>query len=157
MTGWGTDLSAIARAVEGLTLIGTYSWNNLENRVKTADFLPGDPTDFAVRRSYSASIAYRHSLIGASAGFMRLDFQHSGPAQITLRSLGEITPFPSRSTTNIRTGIDFGRLEVSFFATNLFNAHTPIFLASEAAPSEIFFENLEQRPRIVGINLRASF
>ena len=157
VTGWGTDLSAIARPVEGLTLTGTYSWNNLENRVKTADFLPGDPTDFAVRRSYSASVAYRHLLIGATAGFVRLDFQHSGPAQITLRSLGEITPFPSRNTTNIRTGIDFGRLEVALFATNLFNARTPIFLASEAAPSEIFFENLEQRPRVVGINLRASF
>jgi iron complex outermembrane receptor protein len=157
VTGWGTDISAIARPLEGLTLTGTYSWNNLENRVKTADFLPGDPTDFAVRRSYSASLAYRRTLVGETAGFLRLDYQHSGPAQITLRSLGETTPFPVRNTTNIRTGLDFGRVEISVFATNLFNERTPIFIASAAAPSEIFFENLEQRPRTVGVNFKAHF
>ena len=157
VTGWGTDLSATARPIEALTLTGTYSWNNLENRVKTADFLPGDPTNFAVRRSYSVSLAYRRSLIGETAGFLRLDYQHSGPAQITLRSLGEITPYPARNTTNIRVGVDFGRLEASVFATNLFNERSPIFSASATAPSEIFFENLEQRPRTVGVNFKAHF
>ena len=157
VTGWGTDLSAIARPLEGLSLTGTYSWNNLENRVKTADLLPGDPTDFAVRRSYSASLAYRRPLAGETAGLLRIDYQHSGPAQVTLRSLGEITPFPSRNTTNVRTGLDFGRVEASVFATNLFNEPTPILIASAAAPSEIFFENLEQRPRTVGVNFKAHF
>jgi hypothetical protein len=62
-----------------------------------------------------------------------------------------------RNTTNIRTGLDFGRVETSVFATNLFNERTPIFIASAAAPSEIFFENLEERPRTVGVNFKAHF
>jgi iron complex outermembrane receptor protein len=157
VTGWGTDLAVSVQPVAGLTASGTYSWNNLLNRVQTADFLPGDPTDFAVRKSYSASLAYRRPVFDSTVGFARVDFQYSGRAQITLRSFGEITPFPVRHTTNVFMGLDFGKYELSIFAKNLFNQDTPIFVANPTMPSEIFYENWEQRPRTIGLNVKAHF
>jgi len=150
--GWGTDLSLLLRPAKGLTLTGTYGWNNLEFKTNTADKNVGDPVDYAPGKSASASIDYRRP-IDKLTGFLRADYQYAGKAQVTIRDFGEIIQLPARTTVNLRAGVDFGSVEVSVFGTNVFNDSTPIQIGPYAAIAE----NLEQQPRTVGVTLRAHF
>jgi iron complex outermembrane receptor protein len=152
--GWGIDLSVLARPAAGLTLTATYGWNNMEFKTATAEKLPGDPVDYAVRQAWSASIDYRRPLFGDVKGFGRLDYQHADDAQITFRNFaGQIVPIPSRDLFNARIGLDFGQFEASIFADNLTDEDAPVI----TGPFGVISQNVEQRPRTVGVNVKARF
>jgi iron complex outermembrane receptor protein len=152
--GWGLDLSMTARPVTGLTLTGTYGWNNMEFTSATLDKLKGDPVDFAVREAWSLSADYRRTLFGDVKGFARLDYQHAGEAHITFRNFGGLLiDIPERELFNARIGLDFGRFEASLYADNLTDDDTPLI----PGPFGVIFQNIEQRPRTVGVNVKAHF
>ncbi|NIJ35643.1 outer membrane receptor protein involved in Fe transport [Sphingopyxis panaciterrae] len=154
VAGWGVDLSAMVRPMPALTLSATYSWNNLEYKNVTADKLPGDPVDAAVPESWSASLDFRPSLGGDVTGIVRVDYQHAAAGQITLRNFGgQIIPRPGRDLVNARVGAAIGPVEVAVFANNLFNEDAPNIVG----PFGVFLENLEQRPRTIGVNARMNF
>ncbi len=154
-SGWGVDLSATLIPVEGLTLTATYGWNNMEYDSDTADKNPGDPLDFVVPVSYSASVDYRRPLFGNKHGFVRLDYQHADDAQITIRGFlnDQIIPMPGRDLLNVRTGLEFGAVEVSVFVNNVLDEDAPVVVG----PFGVLLENVEQRPRTVGLTLRTRF
>jgi outer membrane receptor protein involved in Fe transport len=154
VTGWGFDGSATIHAAPGLTLSGTYSWNNLAYDQATADKDVGDPIDFAVHNSASASLDYRRPLTATVDGFFRADYQHAGKAQITLRNFGgQIIHVPARDLVNLRVGLDVGKVELSLFANNVFDNSKPVI----PGPFGVISENVEQRPRVIGVNVQASF
>ncbi|ALJ14592.1 TonB-dependent receptor [Sphingopyxis macrogoltabida] len=154
VAGWGVDLSAMFRPMRSLTLSATYGWNNLEYKNATADKLPGDPVDAAVPESWSASLDFRPALGGDVTGIFRVDYQHAAAGQITLRNFGgQIIPRPGRDLVNARIGAAIGPVEVALFANNLFNEDAPNIVG----PFGVFLENLEQRPRTIGVNARMSF
>jgi len=152
-SGWGADVSVAARPLDGLTLTATYGWNNLEFKTNTADKNAGDPVDYAPSKSYSVSLDYRRAIGGPTVGFFRADYQYSGQAQVTLRDFGEIVPLPARDMLNLRLGFDLGSFEASLFGTNVLNNSTPI----QIGPYGAIAENVEQRPRTIGVNLRLHF
>ena len=151
--GFGFDLTVSARPVTGLHLTATYGWNNLESKTATADKLPGDPTDFAARESWSVSAEYRAPLFGTTEGFARADYQHVGMSQVTLRSIGQIAKFPKRDMVSLRGGVDFGRVELTAFVTNLFDSRVPI----TSVPFGAFTEETEMQPRTIGLNARLRY
>jgi iron complex outermembrane receptor protein len=153
--GWGLDLAASVRPAKGLAFSGTYGWNNLKFDKATGDKLVGDPVDLAVRKSYSAAADYRRPLTETVTGFLHADYQHSGPAQSTLRNLptNQITRFPGRNLVGMRVGVDIGKLEVAVYATNLTNEKAPIFFGPLGAVGE----NVEQQPRVIGVSGRFAF
>jgi outer membrane receptor protein involved in Fe transport len=153
VSGWGADLALFARPVDGLTLTATYGWNNLAFKDATADKVVGDPVDDAVRQTYSASADYRVPLSAGTKGFVRIDYQHAGKAQITLRDFGQIVHIEPRQLLTLRIGAEFGRFEASIFGSNLTNDQTPLI----PGPFGVIANNVEQRPRTLGMNLRASF
>ncbi|WP_447764479.1 TonB-dependent receptor [Sphingopyxis panaciterrae] len=154
VAGWGVDLSAMVRPMRTLTLSATYGWNNLEFQNATADKLPGDPVDGAVPESWSASLDFHPSLSDNVTGLFRIDYQHAAAGQITLRNFGgQIVPRPGRDLVNVRVGAEFGPIEVAVFANNLFNEDAPNIVG----PFGVFLENLEQRPRTIGVNARMNF
>ncbi len=150
--GFGVDLAVSGNPVAGLTLAATYGWNNLENKIATADKDVGDPTDFAAKESWSISADYRAALFGRTEGFLRADYQHVGKSQVTTRSIGQIAQFPKRDMVNMRAGIDFEQYQLSAFVTNLFDTKTPI-----AVPFGAFSENTEMQPRTIGINVKVQY
>jgi outer membrane receptor protein involved in Fe transport len=155
VSGWGTDLTMIARPVQGLTLTATYGWNNLAFKTATDDKDVGDPVDYAVRQSYSVSLDYRQPVFGRTTGFFHADYQRAGESQVTERTSGSaIEYFPAHSLVNLRAGFDFGRFETSIFATNVFNDRTLLALAT---PVLGVLTNTEQRPRTIGVNIKAHF
>lgn len=155
VSGWGVDLSATARPTNDLTLSATYGWNNLKYDEATADKIVGDPVDAAVRESWSASADWRPALSDGVDGIFRIDYQHAGKGQFTLRNLTPplIVPRPERDLVNLRVGADFGPVEVTLFANNLFNEDAPIVVG----PFGLILENVEQRPRVIGISASADF
>jgi outer membrane receptor protein involved in Fe transport len=153
VSGWGFEASAEVHPAAGLTLTASYGWNNLAYTTTTADKLPGDPVDFAAHNSASASLEYHHPLSERIDGFVRADYQHAGHAQITTRQTGFITPMPARDLVGLRLGIDVGPVEASLFADNLFDEKSPIIEGPANSPQN----NLETRPRTIGIDLKARF
>mgnify|MGYP003576229665 CR=1 FL=1 len=155
VSGWGVDLSATARPTNDLTLSATYGWNNLKYDEATPDKIVGGPVDAAVRESWSASADWRPALSDGVDGIFRIDYQHAGKAQFTLRNLATplIVPRPERDLVNVRVGAAFGPVEVTLFANNLFNEDAPIVVG----PFALILENVEQRPRVIGISASARF
>ena len=155
VSGWGVDLSVGARPTRNLTLSATYGWNNLKYDEATADKAVGDPVDAAVRESWSASADWRPALSDSVNGIVRLDYQHAGKGQFTLRNLNPvlIVARPKRDLVNLRVGAAFGPVEVTLFANNLFNENVPVVVG----PFGLILENVEQRPRVIGISASANF
>jgi len=157
--GWGVDLSATVKPVAGLTLSAAYGWNNLHfTEVASggfvADKIVGDPVDFAVREAYAVSADYRVPIAEETALFFRADYQHAGKSQVTLRNFGnQIVARPSRDLVNVRAGVELGEFEISAFARNLFNEDAP----NVTGPYGAIGENVEQQPRVIGIQGRARF
>jgi hypothetical protein len=154
VNGWGVDFSASAHPTPALTLSASYGWNNLDYATDTADKQKGDPVDGAVRESWSASLEYRRPIAGDTQGFFRADYQHAGRGQITLRNFGgQIIERPARDLVNLRVGLALERFEISVFANNVFNENAPIIVG----PFGVLLENVEQRPRVIGLNVKAKF
>lgn len=151
--GWGAEFAATVIPVTGLSLSGTYGWNNLENKVATADKNVGDPADFSAKETWSASANYRTAFGDGLHGFVRFDYQHLGRQQVTLRNIPQVFRFPIRNLVNGRLGVEFTKFEVGLFATNLFDSRTPI----TPVPYGAFSENTEMQPRVVGISFRARY
>lgn len=150
--GWGTDLEADWYPTSNLDLSATYGWNNLAFRNTTADKDAGDPVDFAVHQSASAS-AYFHYPIGNNTAFFRLDYQYAGTGQITVRNFATLVHLPARDYLAAHIGMDIGQFEVSLFGTNLANNRAPII----PGPFGVLTENVEAPPRTLGVNLKAHF
>lgn len=154
VSGWGVDLSATGRPTDSLTLTATYGWNNLEFDSATGDKRPGDPVDAAVRTSYSASIDFHPQLTAAVSGLFRIDYQHADKGQITLRNLGQVVPRPARDLVNVRLGATIGgNFDVALFVNNLFDEDAPNIVG----PFGAVLENVEQRPRVIGVGASAKF
>lgn len=151
--GWGAEVAMSARPLAGLTLNATYGWNNLEYQGTTAEHLPGDPVDYAVRESWSGSFDYRQPLVGEALGFVRLDYQHAGRSALINRSSAVNVVIGSRDLLNAQIGVDFGTFEIAVFASNLLDDKTPII----PGPFGAVRQDIEQAPRIVGARIRAGF
>ena len=155
VSGWGVDLAVNARPTPDVTLSATYGWNNLKYDEATADKADGDPVDAAVRESWSASADWRPALSDSVNGIVRVDYQHAGKGQFTLRNLNPalIVARPKRDLVNLRVGAAFGPVEVTLFANNLFNETAPVVVG----PFGQILEDVEQRPRVIGISASARF
>jgi outer membrane receptor protein involved in Fe transport len=149
VAGWGIDLSATARPTRTLTLTGTYGWNNLAFKRAVLDKAVGDPVDGAVREAWSASLDFRPPLSDKVTGLFRVDYQHAGKAQLTFRNIAgpPVIPRPARDLVNMRVGATVGPVEIALFANNLFDVNVPNIIG----PFAPIAEDLEQRPRVIGI------
>lgn len=153
--GWGVDLSATARPTRELTVTATYGWNNLKFDEATGDKIVGDPVDGAVRTSYSAAIDYRPPLTDSVTGLFRIDYQHAGVGEFNARNFvpPQRTIRPSRDLVNLRVGVTLDTFELALFANNLFDENSPNIVGPYGAINE----NLEQRPRVIGISASKKF
>jgi outer membrane receptor protein involved in Fe transport len=157
VSGWGVDLSATARPTRTLTFAATYGWNNLafDSTSLAKDKDPGDPVDGAVRESYSASLDFRPPMNDSVTGIFRIDYQHAGKAQLTIRNYIPqlIVARPGRDIVNLRIGAAVGAVEVTLFANNMFDENAPNIIG----PFGVISENVEQRPRVIGISASTKF
>jgi iron complex outermembrane receptor protein len=152
--GWGFEAAATATPFTGLTLSATYSWNNLEYKNSVADHYTGDPVDFARPVTYSASLDYRRPIFDETVGYFRADYQHADEGQYTLRNyLPAPIKIAALDLINLRAGLQFGAFDVSLYVQNLTDEDSPLLPANGVTA----FENTEQAPRTIGLNVKARF
>jgi len=156
--GAGVDLDAVLRPINGMELGATMAWNNMAYKQVPPNLshAEGDPPDFTVRQSWSTFIEYRRPVAVETTLYGRLDFQHSNRAQVTMRNPGVppiFTSIPARSLLNLHLGLQFGRYDVALYVKNALDERNPII----EAPFGVLTEDVEQRPRLYGVSLRAMF
>ncbi len=108
-----------------------------------------------MRTSYSAAIDFRPPLTDSITGILRIDYQHAGQGEYNARNFTppSHTIRPSRDLVNLRVGAAFGSVEVALFANNLFDENAPNIVG----PYGAIAENLEQRPRVIGVSASTKF
>ncbi|MFV3074958.1 TonB-dependent receptor [Niveispirillum fermenti] len=151
--GYGIDASLTARPVSGLTVSATYGWNDLSYKTASAEHAVGDPVDYAVQESWSGYIDYRWPLSESLDGFARLDYQHAGRSAIINRGSNVNVRIGARDLLNARIGVDFGNFELSLFADNLTDVSRPVI----PGPYGVILQDVEQTPRIIGVNFKTGF
>jgi outer membrane receptor protein involved in Fe transport len=154
--GEGVDFAATLAPTRDLHIGLTYGWNNLAYKEvpPNADKVVGDPPDFAVRNAWSAFGDYRHPVAAAVSAYGRVDFAHKGRSQEALRTppYNLVAPIQAQDLLNLRLGLTFGNYDASVYVNNLTNERAPL-----APPLGILTENVEQRPRVIGVTVRANF
>jgi outer membrane receptor protein involved in Fe transport len=63
-----------------------------------------------------------------------------------------VAPIQAQDLLNLRLGLTFGNYDASVYVNNLTNERAPL-----APPLGILTENVEQRPRVIGVTVRANF
>jgi outer membrane receptor protein involved in Fe transport len=145
VTGKGGDLEVQWRALDELTLglTAAYTDSSFDEKVTlpggtdqlvaSGDHLAASPWNIDVNAEYVlTAVAYKP--------YLRLDYQYATPqkslipytdpandpnADATLPGLPEIR------VLNVRAGVRFSGFDVSLFATNALNYHTPIFVSRD--------------------------
>lgn len=164
--GVGVDLGVTVRPTDGLSFGGTFGWNDMEYKevptdcssgtcVSASDKEVGDPPDIAVQLSWSAFLDYRRGFGTNSSFYGRADFQHSGDAQVTVRSplFDNITELPARDLLNLRLGVTFGNYDVSLYANNALDEDKPVV----DAPFGVLIEDISATPRVIGLAAQVRF
>jgi iron complex outermembrane recepter protein len=156
VTGEGFDFVTTLAPSKDLHIGITYGWNNLAYKEvpPNADKDVGDPPDYAVRNAWSTFADYTHPVAAGVNAYGRVDFAHKGQSQETLRTppYNIVAPVPAQDLLNLRLGLTFRNYDASIYAKNLTNERAPIL-----APFGILTEDVEQRPRVLGITVRANF
>jgi len=154
--GEGVDFVATLAPTKDLHIGITYGWNNLAYKEvpANADKTVGDPPDFAVRNAWSTYANYTHRLAAGLQAYGRVDFAHKARSKETLRTppYNIDDTIPAQDLLNLRLGLTFGNYDASIYANNLTNERAPL-----APPLGVLTENVEQRPRVLGVTVRANF
>ncbi|MGA2343050.1 MAG: TonB-dependent receptor, partial [Steroidobacteraceae bacterium] len=172
VTGKGGDVELAWRALDSLTLgfTAAYTDSSFDDKVTlpggtdqlvaSGDHLPASPWNIDVNAEYVWAAADLKP-------YLRLDYQYATPqkslipytdpandpnADATLPGLPEIR------ILNVRAGVRFSGFDVSLFANNALNYHTPIFVARDFNAPVYGLPNLDTNyfgrgyaPRTVGV------
>jgi iron complex outermembrane receptor protein len=99
----------------------------------------------------SATVGYRHALISNLDGFANLSYQgQTGGTQDATTAATPAIELNSLDFLNLRTGVDYKKLEFAIFVTNLTNKQIALLQFQSAG---VTFANRNSTPRTVGANL----
>ncbi len=155
----GIDLALSARPVDGLTLTSSVSYINaryvseLKNAVGEVIRQKGEPLDVA---PWSVHLSGQYEFpVGTKEAYLRGDFTYTShddtPLDVTSPLVDPAIPrAPSSSQLDLRAGLRFDDVDVSLFATNLFNAH-PFLGQVHSTLADPNLRSVTFRPRTLGL------
>jgi iron complex outermembrane recepter protein len=177
-TGKGGDIEVEWRATDGLTVGLTAAYTDTsfndnitlpggsDQLVAAGDHLQASPWNIDVNGEY----VWRSS---EYQPYLRADYQYA-TAQNSLIPYQDPANLPNSDTTqpglpvikvlNVRAGLRFSGFDVSLFATNALNYHTPIFVARDFPATNFGLANLDTNyfgrgyaPRTIGLSATYRF
>ncbi len=177
-TGKGGDVELEWRATDGLTLgfTAAYTDTSFNNNIT----LPGGTDQLVAAGDHLAASPWNIDLNGEYSWkgsqyepYLRLDYQYA-TAQNSLVPYQDPANLPNADTTqpglpvirmlNLRAGVRLNGFDVSLFATNALNYHTPIFVARDFAATNYGLQNLDTNyfgrgyaPRTIGVTATYKF
>jgi outer membrane receptor protein involved in Fe transport len=169
----GFDVQAQARVTDGLTLGGTFAYNDAEftktvqlqptvqSIVREGDALGGSPWTVVLFGQYDFHLF-------DTEAYVRADYQYSAqqddavPGQNPLNGSFALW-FPSvpvQSYTSLRAGMKWDRLDISVFAQNLFDTQPKLTQTQDIGTPDggtPLFYVITWRPRTVGLTATYNF
>jgi len=155
----GVELSLSIRPLEGLTVS---TWASYNNAVLTEGF-PATTAAFGPERSRMPFSARFSGSLSADQRFP-VSSAISGFAGVTVTNVGDrrgpfiATParayYPSYTTVDLRTGLEFESWKLNLFANNVSDKRVPIGGGAGAFPPTSFFY---LQPRTMGLSLVKTF
>jgi len=169
----GFDLALQTRPMEGLTLGGAIGYNavNLTEDLFSGAVNGGAPRllvgeeDSLNGREWSGFVnaQYEFFAFGDFDAFVWADYRYSGPQRPgTIQNAGASSYDPNIGTldeydsANARIGLRSSAVEVSVFATNLFDAH-PLLSRTHYLTSNPLYTVTTLQPRTVGVTVTQRF
>jgi outer membrane receptor protein involved in Fe transport len=169
----GFDIQAQARIADGLTLGGTFAYNDgeftetvqlqptVQSIVRDGDSLGGSPWTVVLFGQYEFHVFDR-------AAYVRADYQYSAqqddetPIQNPLNGGFALwaPSVPVQSYTSLRAGMKWDRLDVSVFAQNLFDTQPKLTQTQDIGTPDggtPLFYAITWRPRTVGLTATYNF
>jgi len=152
---YGAELETTVQVTQGLAVGFSGSVDNA--KITTAapgtgaangDWLLGVP-----KYNVTAYIDERHPITSALGGYFHTDVDRIGSSYGSFDNTDPDYARPAYTTVNMNLGVTAGRFDVSLFARNLFDNDTII-----QRPALLFInQGIVQRPRTVGLSVRANF
>lgn len=157
-TSDGIEFEYNARLGESWTLAlsGAYMNAELAEDVPNLNALKGDQAPFVPETTFNGSLEYRSLISGALEGFAWLNVQHVGErnTEFDIEAANNKT-MSSYELVNLRIGVDYEQIGLSFFVTNL--ADSRAVLRALGRPPFDPDARIRVQPRTVGLSLRGSF
>lgn len=155
---YGPELELTYRPISGLTFGLTYSYSHAAiSQIRTKDFslgiAVGDSVLFVPEWMASFRAQYNRDLTSDISGFVRADYNFTGPSHGSFKHTAPGYSQPEYSVMNASIGASHGRYEVSIFAKNLLNNSQKIQVPVLQALAEAY----TLRPLTAGARLKAKF
>jgi outer membrane receptor protein involved in Fe transport len=142
-------------AVPGLTLgfTGGITRAVLTSSINTLAARPGQNILFTPRWTATGSIDYDLPVTDAVTGFVRWDYDRTGPSNGSYQESNPNYLNPSYGVMNLTVGADIDAWQVSVFAKNLLNDHTII----QSPTVNSLVEGYTVQPLTIGLRVNRSF
>jgi iron complex outermembrane receptor protein len=156
----GFELEVSALPLRGLQLDASLSMVNAKLTANAQDVgaVSGDPLLAVAKWHGSASITYSAAIRPQYDGYVRGDYQYTGPMwdgyDFSTPVLSFINHEPGYDVVNLRAGVVHNDWEVALFVQNLEDAR-PRLSAGNFITDDIAVYTI--RPRTIGLNLKKSF
>ncbi|MEM9750245.1 MAG: TonB-dependent receptor, partial [Pseudomonadota bacterium] len=157
----GFEIETTFRPFDGMFLAASTGFTDAEltETVEGTPFIDGDPLQQVPRWTASGTVDYEAPVtIGDFFGFGRADVSYVGESISRTVDAGNPRIRPSYTIVDMRGGLRSDKYEVAFFIDNVTDERA-VFgdnrtLAAEALGRQRVITN---RPRTIGIDLRANF
>ncbi len=150
----GGELEITARPVDGLNISAAVGYTDakLQKDAPGLGGLKGDRIPLVPRFTFSSSARYSFALTDALGGFAQFDYQHVGKSY---NAFSQGSPDLQRSYDlgHARVGVNMEQWEMSLFVNNLWDERADLFVDTLLGDTRA---NVN-RPRTIGVNLKANF
>ena len=156
----GFELEMAALPLRGLELNASLSMVNAKLTANAADVgaASGDPLIAVAKWRGSAAATYSMPIASSYDGYVRGDYQYTGPMQdgydFSTPVLSYVNRQPGYDVINFRAGVVHGDLELALFVQNVADARPRLF-SGNFISDDISVYTI--RPRTIGLNLKKSF
>ncbi len=152
---YGAEMDLTFKPTAELTLEAAGGYTNAkltEDNVKF-NLHSGDKIQGVPEWNGIVSADYERSLTAATTGFLRANYNYTGPSRGSLNASSPDYERPAYGLAGMSGGVRFDKLEISLYATNLLN-NQKIIQTPEHALVPV---GLTPKPRTIGISLTAGF
>lgn len=158
LTSQGVEFEVTANLTEGLTLTtgGTYMTSNLDTDIPSLSAVKGDRAPYVPEFSLNATLEYVYPLTDTMDGFVWANYQHTGHRQTEFNAANaDYRDMEAYDLANVRVGVTWDNLEVSLFASNLFDSRG-VVRSLRRKPYDPDGA-IRVQPRTMGITVKGNF
>jgi iron complex outermembrane receptor protein len=157
-TSQGAELEVMMRPVEGLfvSVGGSYTDATLSGDVPNLGGSKGDRVPYVPSVSLNAMMQYEFPMPGDTKGFVNFGVGRVGSSRTAFDQDAGFRQ-PGYSIGNLRFGVQRGHWETALFVDNVWDERATLLILPNALRYPPGTETTRNRPRTIGLSIKASF